>query len=341
MLSYQEDIGVARREIRQTAQRMNMGEQAVAELELIASEMGSNIVNYGTEGGLLCLEILDGDRPAGIQILAHDRGPGIGDIELALSDYYSSRGSMGCGLGAIKRLSDEFDIYSHTGTYNSYIHTNDYRGTIILSRKWRKKENKTRSSVDYYAYSRPLPGFAANGDAYFVAGNNDRFFLAVLDGLGHGEYAQAASQAAVAWLRQHWQSALETSMTELHRALSHTRGAAALLIDLRCAAGELSYLGVGNVEARVYRAQERQETILLSDPGIVGYGRLPTLNITGMAWHPDSVLVAFTDGIAGRWNLNHVPAIFTKDPAIIGHLIMQGFAKSQDDSTVVIVKQNP
>ena len=61
----------------------------------------------------------------GVEILALDKGPGIRDLERSLRDGYSTAGGAGTGLGAISRLSSEFDVYSPPG-----------KGTALLARIW-------------------------------------------------------------------------------------------------------------------------------------------------------------------------------------------------------------
>jgi serine/threonine-protein kinase RsbT len=90
-----------------------------------ASELATNIVNYAKEGELT-LRIVQRDEQLGIEIIARDHGPGIGNIEQALQDHFSTtKGSLGLGLPSVKRIMDEFKIESQPG-----------QGTIVSARKW-------------------------------------------------------------------------------------------------------------------------------------------------------------------------------------------------------------
>ena len=90
-----------------------------------ASELATNIVNYAKKGDII-LRIVQRDKRLGIEIIAHDDGPGIRDIEQAMQDNFSTtKGSLGLGLPSVKRIMDEFKIESQRG-----------RGTVVSARKW-------------------------------------------------------------------------------------------------------------------------------------------------------------------------------------------------------------
>jgi len=90
------------------------------------SELSTNIYYYAKEGEI-GISIIKNGKKEGIEIVALDNGPGIKDINLAMRENFSSRGSLGLGLPGVKRLMDEFLIDSHLG-----------KGTKIIARKWIK-----------------------------------------------------------------------------------------------------------------------------------------------------------------------------------------------------------
>ncbi len=96
-------------------------------LAAAASELATNIIRYAKEGELEISLINNGANQIGIEIFASDKGPGIRDVEAALSEHFSSeKNSLGLGLPSVKRIMDEFYIESTIGV-----------GTRILARKWR------------------------------------------------------------------------------------------------------------------------------------------------------------------------------------------------------------
>lgn len=90
-----------------------------------ASELGRNTIQYGGGGEVRLQRVVDGMRQ-GIRMSFIDEGPGIEDLELAMTDGYTTGGGLGLGLSGAKRLCDEFDIQSVVG-----------RGTTITITKWK------------------------------------------------------------------------------------------------------------------------------------------------------------------------------------------------------------
>src|SRR5262245_55399915 len=89
------------------------------------SELARNIVKYAGTGHVFIGPVEQHGR-RGIEILAEDQGPGIADIEQAMTDHYSSGGTLGLGLPGVRRLLDEFSVDSAPG-----------QGTRVKGRKWR------------------------------------------------------------------------------------------------------------------------------------------------------------------------------------------------------------
>jgi serine/threonine-protein kinase RsbT len=90
-----------------------------------ASELARNVLDYGGGGEARVQRLSDGMKQ-GVRIEFIDQGPGIADLELALTDGYTSGGGMGLGLGGARRLSDEFEIDTRPG-----------EGTRITITKWK------------------------------------------------------------------------------------------------------------------------------------------------------------------------------------------------------------
>jgi serine/threonine-protein kinase RsbT len=90
-----------------------------------ASEIARNTVDYGG-GGDVRLEVLRNGNRRSIRLTFVDRGPGIADIALALTDGYTSGKGLGLGLSGARRLCNEFDIRSTPGS-----------GTTIMLARWK------------------------------------------------------------------------------------------------------------------------------------------------------------------------------------------------------------
>jgi serine/threonine-protein kinase RsbT len=90
-----------------------------------ASELARNIIDYGG-GGQVLLDVLDNAGKRGLRLCFEDKGPGIPDIEAALTDGFTTGKGMGLGLGGAKRLSNEFSLVSKPG-----------EGTKVTIARWK------------------------------------------------------------------------------------------------------------------------------------------------------------------------------------------------------------
>ena len=118
------DIVAARLRGRQLAAEAGFGGIDQTIIATAISELARNIVEYA-HGGEIRLTLLGAAKTRGIRVEAHDDGPGIANIELAMQDGYSTGGGMGLGLPGTRRLMDEFVISSKVG-----------EATTVIATKW-------------------------------------------------------------------------------------------------------------------------------------------------------------------------------------------------------------
>jgi serine/threonine-protein kinase RsbT len=109
-----EDIVTARQAVRKKAVAMGFGIVDQTKFVTAASELARNTIDYGG-GGAVKIELVQNGHRSGIRLVFEDQGPGIADIELALTEGYTTGHGMGLGLSGAKRLSNEFDIWSQPG----------------------------------------------------------------------------------------------------------------------------------------------------------------------------------------------------------------------------------
>lgn len=124
-ISHEAGVADARRQARDMAQAMGFSRARAYSLATAVSELASNLCFHATSGGILRLHPKKKDGREGIEVIAEDDGPGISDLENALSDGYSTNGGLGSGLPGARRLMDEFEIESKPGC-----------GTRIAARIW-------------------------------------------------------------------------------------------------------------------------------------------------------------------------------------------------------------
>jgi serine/threonine-protein kinase RsbT len=109
-----EDIVQVRQAVRKRAVELGYGLIDQTKIVTASSELARNTLDYGGGGTVLVETVQNGDQ-TGIRLVFEDRGPGIPDIDRALTDGFTSGNGMGLGLGGAKRLSDEFEITSKPG----------------------------------------------------------------------------------------------------------------------------------------------------------------------------------------------------------------------------------
>jgi serine/threonine-protein kinase RsbT len=120
-----EDVVRLRKAIRE--QLITIGLSLVDQTKMVtaASELARNVLRYGGGGECHVVQVTNGTR-CGVCLTFVDEGPGIPDVELALTDGYTTGGGMGLGLSGAKRLSDEFDLQTTPG-----------HGTTVKITKWK------------------------------------------------------------------------------------------------------------------------------------------------------------------------------------------------------------
>lgn len=174
-----------------------------------------------------------------------------------------------------------------------------------------------------------------SGDRYVVRAFSDRVVVAVIDGLGHGNKAAEAALAAVQSLQTNTQPSVIPLIKRCHEDLLRTRGAVMSLASFHPAEDTLTWLGVGNVEGLLCRANgsESRERLLLAG-GVVGY-RLPTLRAVVHAIAPGDTLIFVTDGIRSSFSedlpLNLPPQ------AIADHILAQ-HRRGTDDALALVAR---
>ncbi|MDP9798808.1 serine/threonine-protein kinase RsbT [Catenuloplanes nepalensis] len=124
VIAADEDVVRVRQHVRTVAVKVKLSLVDQTKLVTAASELARNTLVYGG-GGKAEVTVVDNGRRRGVRIVFSDQGPGIADLDLALTDGYTTGGGMGLGLSGSRRLVDEFDIETAVG-----------EGTRITVTKW-------------------------------------------------------------------------------------------------------------------------------------------------------------------------------------------------------------
>ena len=182
---------------------------------------------------------------------------------------------------------------------------------------------------------RPKSGRNISGDAYLIKEGEEATLVCLVDGLGSGEAAAEAAQAAIRCVEVSNTSSLSYIMARCHQALRGTRGAVMALLRVSFAESTITFVGVGNIGIHV-----RSTALIkpISRNGIVGY-RLPSLREFTYPYTPGDLFVLHTDGISSRLTLDD--ALWTEeaqDVQTLANAIAQHFGKENDDVTVLVAR---
>jgi len=315
-------VGNARRAAAELAAALQFDETLTGKVSLAVTELGTNLIKHAGGGRLLLRALTQGG--AGLELLALDRGPGIADVSASLRDGHSTSGTMGSGLGAIARLSEDFEIYSQPG-----------RGTALRTVLWARKPHNELPSVEYGVVCVAKPGESLAGDDWSIA--TVRGFLTVLlaDGLGHGLHAHEAARAAVDTLAAHPEAEPEALVQACHAALARTRGAALAVARLAANAQRGAFAGVGNIIARVEGSSANRQ--LASYNGTVGHN-LHRVREFAFPWPNGALLVLHSDGLGTHWDLATYPGLTARHPALIAGVLYRDYDRGRDDVSVIVLR---
>jgi hypothetical protein len=290
--------------------------------------MATNLVKHAGQGSMI-VEVIGQNGSSGVRVLGLDKGPGIRDLTTALRDGYSTAGTGGNGLGAIKRLSTVFDIYTAPGL-----------GTAVLAEFWPKNNNKDKdpqhlSPLEVGAVSVPIRGEDVCGDGWGAKKTSESMLLMVVDGLGHGILASEAAREAERIFAESHSDSPTPILQDSHDSLKKTRGAAMAVASLNFEKGLISFAGVGNVGSSI--VTQGASRGMASHNGTVGH-TVPRIQEFTFPWNGDSILVMHSDGLKSAWDLKLYPGIWSKHPGLIAGILYRDFTRERDDVTVLIAK---
>jgi anti-sigma regulatory factor (Ser/Thr protein kinase) len=315
-------VGEARRTAIRLARDAGLDDRRAGEAAIIATELANNLHRYAALGAVLC-QSLHTAQGIILEILAVDSGPGMKSVDACLADGYSTGGTPGNGLGAVKRLSSEFDIFSQPES-----------GTVVLSRV-HANASVNASSLSWGLVSRPAPGEQVCGDSWQVVERQGGVAFLIADGLGHGPIAAEAALAVVAVFLEEPFAGPASILGAAHKRVASSRGAAVAAGQLDFATRSLRYCGVGNIAGSLLTANGSRG--LFSHNGTIGLqaGRIQGFEYP---WPAGGLLVIHSDGLQSRWDLEKYPGLFLRHPAIVSAVLARDFTRGRDDVTVLTMR---
>jgi anti-sigma regulatory factor (Ser/Thr protein kinase) len=316
-------VAEARRAAAAHARGRGFDEIGIARIALAATELATNLVKHGGGGEIVIDNFADRDG-VGLELLAIDRGCGINDVARAVEDGYSTTGSPGTGLGAIRRQADVFALWSRPG-----------QGAAVMARF---RRGPAGSGIAVGAVVRPIAGEATAGDAWQVKSSPAGPTVALIDGSGHGAPAALAAQAGLQEFDARTEYDCVRLMEAMHRALAATRGGAAAIARIDAGQQIVRYVGIGNIAGAVVVDGVVHRMVSLN--GIAGHVASRIREFT-YAWCPDATIILHSDGLSARWDINAYPGLAASHPSLVAGVLFRDYRREKDDACVVVLSGAP
>ncbi|TQQ81406.1 ATP-binding protein [Halonotius roseus] len=322
------DEVLARQAAESMAADIGFDESAVGEIGIVATELASNVRKHADSGELAVSKLSDGDR-AGIRIESFDIGPGIVNVDAAFADGTSTAGSLGGGLGAVNRLMHQLTVAAPGEP--------DF-GTKIVADRWIRADHEPQTScpLSFGAASRPAANETVNGDSFVIKRWDDHVLIGVIDGLGHGDEAHKASNAATEYIETHYDNSVASIFSGTERACRGTRGVVMALARFDWTDNTVTVGTVGNIN---HKTNDESDLTVIPRRGVVGNNG-PSPKITQSEWHPTDRLVLFSDGIDSHWEFSTVWANNDESATVTARRLLDQHSKPHDDATVLVVSDS-
>jgi anti-sigma regulatory factor (Ser/Thr protein kinase) len=313
-------VGEARRQIAVMTANAGLSDVPRERVALLVNELGSNIVKHAGGGELIARVLCAG---AGVEVLALDRGAGMGDVEACFDDGYSTAGSPGTGLGAVRRLASVVDVYSVRSG-----------GTAIVAQV--AADGPHPKAFEVGAVWAPMKGEEVCGDGWAVAaGAGGTYSILVADGLGHGVGAADAARTAQELFRGGANRTPAEQLAALHDGLRSTRGAAAAVARIDPLNRRLVYSGIGNIAGSIVTDAGARHLVSLN--GTLGHMTHRISEFTHQ-WPRGALLILHSDGLTGRWDLDQYPGLAQRHPSLVAGVLYRDWIRGRDDVTVVAAR---
>jgi anti-sigma regulatory factor (Ser/Thr protein kinase) len=321
-------VAYVKREIHIETGRAHFSETKVGEIDIIVSELCSNLVKHAG-GGEVLYRITEIDSGNSLfEFVSIDKGPGIQDLARMMKDGTSTAGTLGHGLGAINRLSTFAQIYSVVGW-----------GTIVYACVNTLEPRFSRGTfpdLEIRGLCVNKPRETACGDGYRVKRTDNMIAFFLGDGLGHGEQAKAAVDTAALFFSESKSASPSDIIKEMHEGVRRTRGLVSAVAVLDRKDRVWRICGVGNITVRMYNGIMYRN--YMPHNGTIGLNIPNSLKDSVFPAEKNQHLVMYSDGIRSRWDLNQFPAIFKYDNTILASAIYRDFSRGTDDSSVLVAK---
>jgi anti-sigma regulatory factor (Ser/Thr protein kinase) len=319
-------FAILKKEIHALAATAQFSARRLAEIDIVVAEIVSNLAKHAS-GGEVFVKLIEEKGVQGIEILSMDSGPGINDLKQMMQDGSSSKNTLGHGLGAIRRLTDFFQIYTQKGW-----------GTLLLTRIFEKKvvAEKQRMATDVQALVVPKPGETECGDGFYFKQSKDHIKLFLGDGLGHGKEAALAVNKAIEAFKLCPEESPAENLRFINQSVKKTRGLVATIAIFHVRERRWSICGLGNIGTKFYSAGG----VKTHSPynGIVGLNMPNSMKDQDVPFEPGQCLVMCSDGLKSKWDVLKFPGILRNDLSLLNAALFKEFARNTDDTSIASCK---
>ncbi len=319
-ISDESQINETRRQIIALAHSEGVDEKCCDRISVVCQELTSNLIKHTEAGGSLIAQIVNREESTGLDLYCIDAGVGM-DIDECMVDGFSSKGTLGTGLGAIKRMSDKFSIASSL-----------QNGTVIHVRFWNSPP-KPKSPFSWGGMSVPKKGELLSGDKWNIQLQEKEAYCLIVDGLGHGLDASEASALAVKRFKENLDMPPSAMVKLLHKSLRGSRGAVGAVAKIDIKAKKLLFCGLGNIEGIIHDGEITKHLVSLN--GTLGY-EARKFNEYELPWSANTKLVMHTDGFTSK-TCRNVPELSSLTAGCLAGALYKNNARDTDDATIVIL----
>jgi anti-sigma regulatory factor (Ser/Thr protein kinase) len=314
-------VAQARRAAVDIARQLTSDETTIGRIGIVASEMATNLLKH-TPGGRIVAEAYADASGRGVELMSLDAGSGITDLDRAMTDGFSTSGTAGGGLGAIRRQADHFAVF-----------TKPDRGTAVLARI-ATSEKPVHGAVIGVVHA-PIVGETISGDGWAFAESDHGPTLMVMDGAGHGPLAHAATKAAIDIFNANVNEPGVELLERIHRGVAHTRGGAVAIARIDRQANVIRYTGVGNISGAVISAAGSRR--MISHNGTIGSAMRRLQEFT-YPFSAPALVFLHSDGLSAKWDFASYPGLAVSHPSLVAGVLFRDFWRERDDGLIVAMR---
>ena len=321
-------FSIIKREVHTLTLNAGFSAQKTGEIDIIVAELVSNMVKHGG-GGRVMVKLQEETDNTFLELIAIDSGKGMTDVNRMMVDGVSTRNTLGQGMGAMKRLSHLFQVYS----------LKDW-GTVTLIRVW-KNDPALFNPISFSQIRSviiPKPGERYCGDGFFHKATAETLSFFLGDGLGHGPEAEKAVTLAGDAFMKFQEKDPATIIRHINDSVRKTRGLVGTVVCLDIKERKWRICGIGNILTRIADGIEFKSYMAYN--GIIGLNVPNTLKSHEMPYESGQQLIMCSDGIKTRWDIFRYQTIMRYDLSILCATILKDFTRNTDDAAVVACKIN-